>query len=58
MAIKIVEHSHFPRSSGGRNSNSPGMANNASGDSSNNDARVARELLLSTSISHPNVIAT
>ena len=59
MAIKIVEHSAFSRNprSGG---SSPGMTGGSAPgvDNSSTEARVARELLLSTSISHPNVIAT
>ena len=50
MAIKVVEHTqHAGRQSGSTNSpNSPANA----------EAKIARELLLSTSIAHPNVIAT
>ena len=53
VAVKVVEHSHIPKS----NSNSPNPGFNKA-DPAGAEARVAREMLLSTSISHPNVVAT
>ena len=53
VAVKVVEHSHIPKS----NSNSQGSGVDKS-DPASAEARIAREMLLSTSISHPNVIAT
>lgn len=53
VAVKVVEHSHIPKS----NSNSPNPGFDKT-DPAGAEARVAREMLLSTSISHPNVIAT
>ena len=53
VAVKVVEHSHIPKS----NSNSPNPGVDRS-DPAGAEARIAREMLLSTSISHPNVIAT
>ena len=49
VAVKIVEHSHFPKENPDR---SPAS------DHTTSDAKIAREMLLSTSISHPNIIAT
>lgn len=53
VAVKVVEHSHIPKSSS--NSPNPGVDKS---DPASAEARVAREMLLSTSISHPNVVAT
>ena len=53
VAVKVVEHLHIPKS----NSNSPNPGFDKA-DPAGAEARVAREMLLSTSISHPNVIAT
>ncbi|EIE22674.1 kinase-like protein [Coccomyxa subellipsoidea C-169] len=49
VAVKIVEHSHFPKDHPDRSPQS---------DPTSSDAKIAREMLLSTSISHPNIIAT
>lgn len=49
MAVKIVEHSHFPKENAERSPQS---------DPTSSEAKIAREMLLSTSISHPNIIAT
>ncbi len=54
VAVKVVEHSHIPKSNS--NSQSPGGGDKT--DPASAEARIAREMLLSTSISHPNVIAT
>lgn len=48
VAVKIVEHSHFPKENSGSHASDP----------TSNEAKIAREMLLSTSISHPNIIAT
>ena len=53
VAVKVVQHSHIPKS----NSNSQGFGLDRN-DPASAEARIAREMLLSTSISHPNVIAT
>jgi hypothetical protein len=50
VAVKVVEHTqHAGRQSG---------SNNSSNNRASAEAKIARELLLSTSIAHPNVIAT
>ena len=53
VAVKVVEHSHIPKST--TNSPNPGADKE---DPASTEARVAREMLLSTSISHPNVVQT
>lgn len=53
VAVKVVEHSNIPKS----NSNSPNPGSERT-DPASAEARIAREMLLSTSISHPNVIAS
>ena len=53
VAVKVVEHSHIPKSN--TNSPNPGFDKE---DPASTEARVAREMLLSTSISHPNVVQT
>ena len=53
VAVKVVEHSHISKS----NSNSPNPGSGKT-DPASAEARIAREMLLSTSISHPNVIAS
>ena len=53
VAVKVVEHSHIPKST--TNSPNPGADKE---DPPSAEARLAREMLLSTSISHPNVVQT
>lgn len=51
MAVKVVEHTQW---AGRPQSGSPNSPNSAA----KGEAKIARELLLSTSVAHPNVIAT